>query len=307
MENQIKIRKIIIAAVLIVIVLGLVGIALTSLGTARMKSGSSNDMAPGMAAYDSDFMEQSLSPAREAKGIAPEATRREVIQTASLSLVVEQAETAVEQITQVAKNSGGFVESSQVNESGSGSKYASMTVRVPSASLTGVLNQIKNLATKVSSEKLNAEDVTAQLVDMEARLKNLRAEEEQYRGLMDRSGKIEEVLAVVNELSRVRGEIERLEASRKYMTEQVAMSAIQISLSSVADAQVAGIVWRPLSTAKEAFYDLLSGLAKLADWLIRALIKLPLYLISLAILVLVIWVVWKVWRWLKIKFFSPAL
>jgi hypothetical protein len=313
LNNRPKLHTAILIVAVVIIVLAVASVVLTSLGTARMKisnTGFFPAQMMGEIAYDSVGGSSIASPSASpvSRELAKSQSSRDVIQTADLALIVEKAEESVMQIAQLTVANGGYVENSQVRESSFGSKYGSMTLRVPSVKLSDTIAQIKGLATKVSSESLNSEDVTAQLVDLEARLKNLAAEEESYRSILTRSGKIDDVLAVTRELSRVRGEIEQLTASKKYMTDKVAMSAINVSLTAVSEAQVAGIVWRPIATAKTAIHNLLSGLAGVADWLIAFVIYLPLLIVRLAIIVLILWVIWKIVLWLKRKFFpKPTL
>lgn len=309
LNNHSKLRTVILIVAIAIIILAVVSVILTSLSTARMKV-SNTGFFPGQMmgeiAYDSagvnTLTSSPVSPV--SREFVQNKSKRDVIQTADLALIVEKAEDSVAQIAQLTVANDGYVESSQVREGSSGSKYGSMTLRVPSAKLSETVNQIKALATKVSSETLNSDDVTAQLVDMDAQLKNLRAEEESYRSILTRSGKIDDVLAVTRELSRVRGQIEQLEASKKYVTDRVAMSAINVSLTAVSEAQVAGVVWRPLATIKTAIHNLLSDLAGIADWLIAFVIYLPVLIIRLAIIAVIVWVIWKVVLWFKRKFFS---
>jgi hypothetical protein len=68
------------------------------------------------------------------------------------------------------------------------------------------------------------------LVDIEARLENLRAEREQLRALYERANTTEDVLAVQRELSDVQQEIERLEARQQSLQDQVAYSTLTVRL-----------------------------------------------------------------------------
>jgi Domain of unknown function (DUF4349) len=79
---------------------------------------------------------------------------------------------------------------------------------------------------------VSADDVTTQIVDTEARLKNLRQQEAMTQKIMERTGSIKDVLAVSQQLSQVRDQIERLDAQVKQLKTQVAYSTIKLQLSA---------------------------------------------------------------------------
>ncbi len=88
-----------------------------------------------------------------------------------------------------------------------------------------------------------------------------------------------DVLAVTREVSRVRGEIEQLQGSIKYLESQTDMSVISVSLTEDANITVADS-WRPIQVAKEAVNLLLKDLQNFVDFVIRLLIVgLPLLLL----------------------------
>lgn len=280
--------------VLAVVILG--EIVLTSLGSAR--SGVTNSYSPLAPAKEIDLAyDQGIEG-----GSSSIPTPRQVIRTASLHLLVESVDQVAPQIASLVTAKGGFVESSAIYESSVNAKAGQINVRVPSIELDVTVTEIKKLATKVERENVDAEDVTTQLVDLEARLRNLRATETQYLELMKRSGSISDIGNVVQYLSQTRGQIEQLESQIKHMSNQVAMSSIQISLESVSEGQIGGIVWRPFATAKRAFSNLLADLAAFADWLIAFLISLPIWILRLTVVALIAWIIWKIYLWLKPKF-----
>lgn len=95
------------------------------------------------------------------------------------------------------------------------------------------LGQIGN----ARSRSINAEDLTTQIVDSTARLRNLRRTESDIQKIMDRSGSIGQILDAENQLSSVREQIETLDADVKSMKNRVLYSTISVSL--VAEASTA--------------------------------------------------------------------
>jgi hypothetical protein len=229
---------------------------------------------------------------------------RKVVRTGVLSLVVDKAEEAARQVQNIAKGAGGFVENLQIYELSEGRKSGSVTVRVPADLFREVMDNIKGLAVNVESETVNAQDVTEQYVDMEARLKNMRAEEGQYQEIMKRAEKVEDILNVAQRLSDVRGRIERLEARLKLLKEEVEMSTITVSLMAEGDIEIFGVHWRPLVVVKQSFRDMLESLTEYVDEMIRFVFKLPALLLWIVTLGIGIGIAWKIIKWARGKWFS---
>ncbi len=230
-------------------------------------------------------------------------SEKKVIKNANLVLVVKKIEQAISTIKNIADSSGGFVESSSVYETGDDKKGGSVVVRVPEDAFDASLGEIKDLAVKVSREDVNTRDVTEQFVDMEARLKNMTAEEGQYLGIMKRAVKIEDVLNVAKRLSDVRGRIERLEGQLNYLSRQVDMSTIRINLTAEADVEVFGIVWSPISVIKQGVRDMLQSVVDFINAIIAFMFKLPIILLWIAFTASLLWIGWKGVIIIKRKFF----
>ncbi|MDD4332569.1 MAG: DUF4349 domain-containing protein [Patescibacteria group bacterium] len=230
---------------------------------------------------------------------------KKIEKNGQLSLYVKNIEESITGIKEAAGNLKGEVISSNVSKNVSGEKYGYITIKVPVASFEQAMGEIKKLATEVENESSNATDVTEQYVDLEARLKNLKAEEEQYIKILSKAATVVDILKVTNYLSNVRGQIEAIEGQIKYLDRQVDMSTITVNLSSDADFEVWGIRWRPLVVAKQAVKNMLSGLANYANAIISFIIVLPVIIVWLATIALIIWLGWKILRWIYLKLFAP--
>ena len=106
---------------------------------------------------------------------------------------------------------------------------ASFEFRVPQAQLEVALSDLSKIGT-VETRSIQAEDVANQLVDFDARLKNLRKSEEVVLGIMERSGSVSDVLKVSQELSQIRNEIEQIQGQVQHLKQQVAYSRINLNL-----------------------------------------------------------------------------
>jgi len=297
--NALTIKRIIGATVLLIVFLFLVSLFLSSLNTARKKSGVSTigfgGVGVGYAPNEDRVAEQA--------GIS-QVTRKKVIRHGSLSLLVERAEDAVESIRGLAERLEGFVQDARVYETTGNTKNGTITIRVPETKFNEALSEIKRLAVSVENETLATEDVSDQFVDLEARLKNFKAEEGQYQKIMERATDITDILSVARELSRVRGDVERLEGQLLYLSRQVEMSTITVTLASEADVEVFGLKWRPLTIAKQSFRNMLSGLTGSVDTLIGILLYLPIILFWLIVIGIGVFIGSRLVGWIQKKFLS---
>jgi type II secretory pathway pseudopilin PulG len=246
-----------------------------------------------------------------AAGAAPNAAAatadREIVRTGALELTVKSPADAAEQIRRMAESMGGYLETAQIG----GTKEvptADISIRVPATHFEDAKAQIRRLATRVESEKTDAQDVTRQYVDMEARLRNLRAEEAQYLTIMKSAYKVDDLLEVTQKLSEVRGQIEQQQAELQTLAKQVETVAITIALRTLADTQIFGLNWRPLYQLKVALRNGLDALADYATTMAAILFYVPVILAwSISILFAAI-VGWRALRWTGRRFFDwPAL
>jgi hypothetical protein len=130
-------------------------------------------------------------------------------------------------------------------------------------------------------------------VDREARLRNLRAEEQQFLEIMKKAHSVSDVLAVTKELSEVRGEIETADVEFRHLKDEIDMAQIDVMLYSQTSA---GVEWAPGSSFRSAWYSLLRSLTDLADFLIWLVINLPLLLLWALVIFLLVAAGWYVLR-----------
>ncbi len=156
----------------------------------------------------------------------------QLIRRAQISLEVDDATASVKAIqTLVRQQQGNILQLREKTLPGDGSpRRASLELRVPQERLDATLEELSNLGL-VENRSITAEDVSSQMVDTSARLRNLRKQEEMVLGIMERSGEISEVLEVSNQLATVRQSIEQLDAQLQLLKTQVAYSTISLELA----------------------------------------------------------------------------
>ncbi len=210
-------------------------------------------------------------------GVEGSTVERMVIYNADLSIAVEDPDAVMETIISMAQEAGGFVVYSNLykttTSSGVTLPRASLTVRVPAEGLDSILEEIRGLTPDpeedVLSENVSGQDVTAEYTDLSSRLTNLEAAEAALVELMAEAKDPEDVLAIFDELTYYRGEIEVIKGRMQYLEESVSLSAISVEIiakESLQPIEIAG--WTPKGTVKDAVETLISTLQFLGDALI---------------------------------------
>ncbi|WP_411968607.1 DUF4349 domain-containing protein [Haloferax sp. YSSS75] len=163
----------------------------------------------------------------------PQVQQRAIIKNGRLVLTVEEFNTSRDEVEATAESYGGYVSDSNervVRQSGGTYRAGELVVRVPSENFSAFVSETKTLG-EVEHVDTSSEDVTDQLVDIEARLSNLRAQRDRLRELYEDANTTQDVLAVERRLTEVQTEIERLEARQASLEERAALSTVRVSLS----------------------------------------------------------------------------
>ncbi|MEG3846318.1 DUF4349 domain-containing protein [Microcoleus sp. herbarium19] len=192
-----------------------------------------------------------------------------------MSVVVKSIDTSTKSVTDIVKKQQGDILGFQNQKPPDSSirQTATVEIRVPQERLETTLDALAKLGT-VQNRGLTAEDVTSQLVDNEARLKNLRKSEEMVLKIMERSGSVGDVLKASQELSNIRESIERIDAQLKSLRNQVAYSTISLTLEAAVSAQqtpepALGLrVQETWGKATHSVGELTLGLFALSIWLL---------------------------------------
>lgn len=180
-----------------------------------------------------------------AQGTAPtEGQDRLVVRNASIAVRVEDVDAAIASVRTAVTAAGAEIADLQLaagvdpgialeNGMAPGPANATITIRVPADKLDALTGRLAKLG-EVTNQGESASDVTEQAIDMEARLKNLRAQEAQLRRFFEKATKVSDLLAIEQELARVRGEIEAMDAQLTYLKRQAARATLVVSLTEPA-------------------------------------------------------------------------
>ncbi|WP_190303373.1 DUF4349 domain-containing protein [Pseudanabaena sp. UWO311] len=257
--------------------------AVSMLAVIALASCASSLKAPSSAPNLVSKPEQASTTNAPAKEVVP---RPLLIKSAEISLQVKSIEEVTKAISALIKQQQGDILELQDFRSGNSDMEQSvfLRLRVPQERLDLMIDAIAQLGI-VKGRAIKAEDVSTQLVDLQARLKNLRQTEVQLQGILQQTGSVGDVLKVTQELSRVREEIEQIDAQFTNLKNQVAYSTIQVRLlsaiSTIAPQSDLGTqLQNTWNSAANSFTVVSIGLLKLAIWL---LVYCPYWLIPLAI------------------------
>jgi len=153
-----------------------------------------------------------------------------VIRTATLRLISKDFDASRAMLDRIVAGAGGLLGDVTVTGVRTEVRSLKATVRVPAPHFDKMLAELKGLG-DVVNEAMSADDVTEQVIDLEARLANARNTEQRMKELLrTRTGKLTEVLEAEREVSRVREEIERLDAQRKNIAGKVAFGTITLTM-----------------------------------------------------------------------------
>jgi len=205
----------------------------------------------------------------------PAVPQPQIARSGRISLYVSDVDNAVRRMARVARRNAGDVFSLDVSNADRQDASAQMELRVPAAAFEAAMDGVAAIG-KVRERSASAQDLTGDVTDSSARLRNLRQTESDILKIMGRSGNVSQVMDAENRLSDVRGQIETLEASLASMRGQVAYSTIDIDIQS----ELASQPVEPTASAQlaNAWYAALHAVVQVAIACAQALLWILVFL-----------------------------
>jgi hypothetical protein len=216
----------------------------------------------------------------------------QIVKTGSMVLEVGDIDQAVAKAKASIEGLGGSV-SQTSSAGGPDNPFASVTYRIPVDKWDRALAGLHDLG-RLISEQTDSSDVTAQVIDLDARLDNLKTTESALQAIMARATVVTDVLAVEQQLSQTEGQIEQLTAQRDHLKNQAAMSTLGVTFSLpgktvTTEATQQWNIGGQVDEAGAALVHIGQGLATIAVWAV--IVGLPV-MIALILLLLV----WRIAR-----------
>lgn len=227
-----------------------------------------------------------------------------IVRTGQLDLEVAGLDAALAAAERAVTAVGGYVAASQRQGDGERAS-ATVTYRIPADRWEPTLAALRAVGQKVLSEQTASDEVTSQVVDLGARLANLRATETALQAIMAKAVKIPDVLEVQAQLTAVRQEIEQLAAQKQTLEKQAALGTLAVSFALPPVVAVTAVQegWDPareVDRAAATLVGLAQGVANAAIWI--AIVILPLALMAAAVAA----AAWLVTRRLRRRTLPPA-
>ncbi|MGC4176112.1 DUF4349 domain-containing protein [Demequina sp.] len=178
------------------------------------------------------------------------ASSRSMIVTGSMYMTVDKPLEAADQASTMVNDAGGRVDArSETAADEWNGASASLVLRIPASKLDAVVEQLRSLGT-VDQFETTASDVTNKVTDLDAKISTLRASTLRIEGLLADAKDIADIIKLENELESRQAELESLEAEQRGLNDQVSLSTIELSLTTV-----------PVEAADESSSTFVDGLA----------------------------------------------
>jgi hypothetical protein len=233
-------------------------------------------------------------------GVGAPVDDAKIIRTGTIDLEVADVPASLAAARDGIRAMGGYIGASET-ASIDDTPIATVTYRIPVDRWEEALDLLRGIngsGTKVVSERTQAVEVTGQIVDLEARIRNLRASETALQQIAAEAVRISDVLEVQAQLTQVRGEIEQLTAQLVALEDQTAYATLTASFRvPVVAVEIAQADWDPRAVVDEAsasLIDVLQALTTAGIWF--AIVWLPILLVLGAIVGIVAFVARRVRR-----------
>ena len=229
------------------------------------------------------------SPEEEAAALS-----EKLIYTGQLTVESLEFDKACQTVQELLDKVGGFVENSSVSgstyytEDGEprlDDRYASYRLRVPSAKFDEFMESAGQLG-NVTDRGTNVDNITSQYYDTDARLTSYQVQYDRLLALMEKAEKMEDILAIENQLTQVRYQIESLETTLRGWQNQVDYSTVNITIREVV---------RYTPAAKLSFFERLANafedsLRSFGYWLENSSFSI-IYALPYLVLLAVLWLI----------------
>ena len=159
--------------------------------------------------------------------------QRKIIYNATLDVVVENFGQVVARVQELARDHNAIIAKSSIDTASGRPRSGSWTIRVPVAGYRDFLEAAGSLG-ELQRRTEDSREVTAEYYDLETRIRNKKLEEDRLlKHLEESTGKLEDILAVEKELSRVRTEIEQMEGQLRVLQDLTALSTVTLNISEL--------------------------------------------------------------------------
>jgi Domain of unknown function (DUF4349)/Putative zinc-finger len=264
---------------------------------------STPQFSPNASNVPPQTMDELVSPSSAAsgRGVAGAAQAAPagpmIVRTAALTISTGTFDAARQAVDRILRDHHGYAADLQVDSPQNAGRTLTATLRVPASELDATLAELKKLG-RVEQESQSGNEVTRQYTDLSARLSNSRTTEQRLlQILQQRAGKMQDVLSVEQEIDRVRGDIEQMEAEKKNLENQVQFATLNLKLN---EEYKASLEITPPSTGSRLHNAAVEGWSTLVDSAVSLVLFLladgPVILLWLMVFGALFLLLRRVWR-----------
>jgi hypothetical protein len=189
-------------------------------------SGQSQDLSKTM--YSGNAIAESAGVPSQS-GSAGSGIDTKIINTASITIEVKDVTGGVGTLKNLALQKGGYLSSTSIQNNYNNRLSGSVIIRIPATEFENTLTEVKKIGT-VKTVSTQGRDVTEEYVDLQAQKTSYQNQLTQYNEIMKKAVKIEDVVAIQQQIDRVQTELNRLEGRLKFLNSQIDFSTITITL-----------------------------------------------------------------------------
>jgi hypothetical protein len=272
------------------------GIAFITLNLAKMKPAAPSESFSSINAQSEEVSPQAAStpvpgpPPTPSRGRSPQFESKTgdvalndatqdlsacpmIARTASLKVSVRDVDSARAAVDKIIQQFHGYAASLTIHSEAGSPRSIESEVHIPAQQSDAALTAFKTLG-RVEQEEQGGEEVTTQVIDLDARLKNARESESRLQDILrTRTGKVSDILEVEKVISETRENIERMEAEQKELRGRVSYSSIKLELHEEYQAKLGEgtSVGRQIRNAiVDGFQSAGSGALDIFVWLLSA-------------------------------------
>ena len=252
--------------------------------------------APGGYSMQSGAPNQAKTSGSSVPSALPKSVGRPAMirQSGSIDLTVGKGRltSVMAKLEGLAVGSGGFVASSQTTDIPGEAPSGSVTLQIPVADFTTVLKQVTTFG-KVNTLTTSATDVTAQYVDLQARISALNVSLKQYTTIMTQASSIGDILSVQTQINAIQSQIEQLQGQLNVLGSETTYSALDVSVSETPPKPHHPPVIKPESGVVKAFNGAVGGFVHGFESVLSASGTILFVLLVIAVIIGILRFLWR--------------
>ena len=219
-----------------------------------------------------------------------------IIRTADITIQTTEFDAAVESLNHLTQNMGGYYETAKVESGGYYNQYANRSayfvVRIPRENFTAFRDSTGSIG-HVRSLSESSQDVGESYYDTEARLNTLTTKRDRLLSLLEKAGKMEDIITLENALADVQYQIDMYTSTLRKYDSLIGYSTFRISLNEVIEisnepSEKESFGSKFISNLKKGFKEFGEAVQDFAIWFARNLIGVMIFVAVVIVIVVVV-------------------